>query len=489
MTRRTRWSTFGAVALLMAVWLTPATGAHAATWKCRASALVLKFPDRTVEPLVGNRGFEPCAGDGTGVTDAQSDPVTLKAAFAGTKLDHADAATSGQVPAAAAGASDAKVANDQIDVEGQAAVSGVLGRCVGGTPTYERSSEVAHVLLNGQEIQLRPLFVTVGQILKNSGLAQVATVTFDEDIAPTDSNGQTETRNAVHVQIANVGNGNALIDLVIGQSQVGASGDVCAPPPPQSCPADSTFDPATGACVKVVQAGSAPCPPGTSQQAGGACVQVVVLGAKGANTVPLASVAASRLGACRASQFGEAIALVGTKGSDRVTGTNGPDRIFTDAGNDFVSGGRGNDCIRGEDDNDKLDGSNGSDYVFGDNGNDTVIGGAGNDLLRGGTGRDRLIGGTGNDRLEGGEGRDFLQGGSGNNTMVGGGGNDFITAGSGRDRVVAGPGNDVINAAKAGPATKINCGTGRDTVRVNGNEARKRSYRGCERIFVVRRLK
>jgi Ca2+-binding RTX toxin-like protein len=419
MTRRIRWSVLSALVLLMAAWLVPASGAHAAAWKCRASTAVLKIGDQTVEPLVGNRGFTPCAGDGSGVTDTQLDPVTLKAAFAATRLDHSDVVTSGQVAAAAAGAADAKVANDQVDVEGQAFNAGVAGRCVGGTPTYERQSEVAHVLINGQEVQLRPLFVTVGQILKNSGLAQVASVTFDEDLPPSDSNGQVQTRNAVHLQIANIGNGNALIDLALGQAQVGADGAVCAPPPPQACPSDSSFDPSTGTCVKVVPAGSAPCPPGTSQQEGGACVQVVVVGAKGGNTVPLDSLPSARLGACRGTQFGPAVAVTGTPGSDRITGTNGPDRIFTDGGKDFVSGGRGNDCIRGEDDNDKLDGSSGSDYVFGDDGNDTVNGGAGDDRLEGGKGRDRLIGGTGNDKFSAFDNtRDVIDGGRGRDSAT-----------------------------------------------------------------------
>jgi Ca2+-binding RTX toxin-like protein len=151
---------------------------------------------------------------------------------------------------------------------------------------------------------------------------------------------------------------------------------------------------------------------------------------------------------CRDSRFGRAAAIVGTNAIDRITGTNGSDRIFTFGGDDRVSGGRGNDC------------------------------------LDGGTGGDRLDGGIGNDLLIGGSGRDLLFGGPGRDRLRGGGGRDFINTGNGSDIVVAGTGNDVINAATAGRPALVDCGPGRDTVRINGNEIGR--TRRCERVIVAR---
>jgi Ca2+-binding RTX toxin-like protein len=471
-------------ALTAAAVLLPSTGAQAANWTCRASAASITVGSQApVEPLAANKAKDPCQGEGSGVSNAEAAPITSKDAYARTLID-ANKGTDEQTPKAEAGSSQTTIAQGNLNLTADVFSSSVKGSCVGGQPTYQGESQTEALTINGNPIpSAAPVFVAAGNLLAG----QLVVVRFNEQEAPSDSNGQTFTQTAVHISVVDLagGSGANTLDIKLGQSQVGSVGSVCSPPPP--CPQGQQYDGSLKRCVAVQPAGTAPCPPGTSTSQDGTCLRVIAPPA--GTTVPLSSLAEGRLGACGATRFGLAVAIVGTPRSDRVTGTNGPDRMFLDAGDDFASGGRGNDCIRGEDGTDRLDGSNGSDWVFGDNGNDTVIGGAGNDLLKGGSGRDRVLGGTGNDRLQGDDGRDFLQGGSGNNVMYGGRGNDFITAGSGRDRVLAGPGNDVVNAAKAGPATKINCGPGRDTVRVNGNEARKHSYRGCERIFVVKRVR
>lgn len=63
---------------------------------------------------------------------------------------------------------------------------------------------------------------------------------------------------------------------------------------------------------------------------------------------------------------------------------------------------------------------------------------------------------------------------------------DYIIGGNGRDLIRAGAGNDDINAAAAGARSKVDCGKGLETVRVNNNELR--SIRNCERILVTTRL-
>jgi Ca2+-binding RTX toxin-like protein len=140
--------------------------------------------------------------------------------------------------------------------------------------------------------------------------------------------------------------------------------------------------------------------------------------------------------------------VLGTKRSDRITGSNRPDVIFGLGGKDKISGGRGNDCI---------------------------VGGKGNDRLAGAQGKDTLIGGAGRDKLDGGSEADTLSGGAGR---------DFINSANGRDKVSGGKGNDAINVSTAGPAAKVKCGKGKDTVRYNHNERRR--VKGCERRYSIK---
>jgi Tol biopolymer transport system component len=113
----------------------------------------------------------------------------------------------------------------------------------------------------------------------------------------------------------------------------------------------------------------------------------------------------------------------------------------------------------------------------GTNGADTLTGTFAGDRLRGLGGNDVLNGEAGNDCLEGGAGNDRLNGGAGNDRLLGGGGRDVLIGGPGRNAYVAGPGNDRVNA-RNGRRELINCGTGRDTARVD----RRDRVRGCERV-------
>jgi hypothetical protein len=51
--------------------------------------------------------------------------------------------------------------------------------------------------------------------------------------------------------------------------------------------------------------------------------------------------------------------------------------------------------------------------------------------------------------------------------------------GKGRDRAWGGPGNDMIDARAKGGRQRIDCGTGRDTVRLDKGDVARR----CERVI------
>jgi Ca2+-binding RTX toxin-like protein len=160
--------------------------------------------------------------------------------------------------------------------------------------------------------------------------------------------------------------------------------------------------------------------------------------------------------------------IKGSARDDVILGSNAGETIDGRGGNDKICGGKGNDTIRGGSGRDELRGDDGRDRLFGDGGNDLLLGGKGNDDLRGGAGADRSGGGDGNDRVDGGAGNDLL-----NEVGLGGAGNDRLFGGSGNDRVLS-------NGATR---DRIDCGAGRDSVRMDSRDTQKR----CERITRVRR--
>jgi Ca2+-binding RTX toxin-like protein len=308
------------------------------------------------------------------------------------------------------------------------------------------------------------------------GLIQVH---FNEVTA--DANGL--VRRGVHVQILDA-SGATVYDAVVGEARVGSSGLTCSPTVPEGgCPAGSTL--AGGVCVIEVPV---PGEGGTNNPS--RTVTVTILGANpggGFITSPsLLPAPLSNHGPCAKKSLKIADVIIGTKRGDRITGTNGRDRIMSLAGKDRVSGGRGNDCIEAGSGNDQLDGSSDNDLLYGQTGKDIVSGASGRDRLYGGKGNDKLTGGSGNDYLSGGVGRDKLTGDLGSDALIGGAGGDYINTDNGRDRVSAGAGNDAVNSSTAGRPSRINCGKGRDTVRLNHNELGR--TKGCERRLVTHRV-
>jgi hypothetical protein len=113
---------------------------------------------------------------------------------------------------------------------------------------------------------------------------------------------------------------------------------------------------------------------------------------------------------------------------------------------------------------------------------DRLVGSLLGDRIRGFGGADHLFGRSGSDCIWGGSGNDYVSGGGSADSLSGGRGSDRIVPGGGRDDVAAGSGADVTNAVGGG-VDRINCGPGRDSVKLSPNDLMK----GCEHVIVVRR--
>lgn len=187
-----------------------------------------------------------------------------------------------------------------------------------------------------------------------------------------------------------------------------------------------------------------------------------------------------------------------------------------------VEGGAGNDLLSAAAGLGDLDGGDGADRLTGSPFADTLAGGAGSDWLDGGGGRDAVFyvqhhgalhidlrrsspqdalgerdvllnvedifaGFEGPSRLIGNARANALVGTLGRDVLVGGGGNDRLIAASGDDRLYGGPGSDDLEAgegsdyisARDGRRDVINCGSGRDTARI---DAIDRTL-ACERLL------
>jgi len=264
--------------------------------------------------------------------------------------------------------------------------------------------------------------------------------------------GETLVQRAAHIRVLSAAGASPLADIIIAQSTVSSS-SACDPnadgnkdPNAGSgglanligvCPAGSTLDNSRVLCII------------TASRTGGQGEIVIgrpFTGPSGGTVISL-SKARKRFKSICLQGAGPRFAIIGTNGANRITGRNTADRIISLGGNDSVDGGRGNDCIDG------------------------------------GTGRDNLAGGIGNDRVFGTSGGDALNGGPGTDRLSGGTGNDSINAAFGQDIISGGSGVDFINIATAGPPARVDCGSGRDKVRLNRNEARR--IRNCETVFML----
>ena len=511
----------GLVVLLGALALAQAGSGHPTSnsvlphWNCRASASYLTLAGSGPPGQPPQQGHvEPAAANGNATTGADADechsddagfpnPTIQQGNAQGSVLEEAPFAQTRinsdfsykQTATAKAGVQNVVLSGNGHSLQATVVRAEASGSCQNGRPVLSGASSIANLVIDGKAVGPDDGTKKNQAIVDNPNFK----VILDEETeAPADSGGKNLTRRALHVRLAQ--DENNYLDVVVGEAKVGYHGDatqLCTAPPAR-CPDGASYDQTRGVCVVTVNTNTntntqtqAPCPSGSTRDASGACVIVVgppsTQPGTGGNVVPLQDIrGVKKTSPCRNKRFGRQVGIVGTARADRITGSNRSDRIFVFGGNDRVSGGRGNECIEGGAGSDQLDGSTGSDWLLGGAGNDHMGGGSGSDYLYGGSGNDKLIGGTGNDRLYGGPGRNKLDGGKGNDLIVGGPSRDYIVAGNGRDVVRAGKGNDDINVATAGVRARVDCGPGRDTVRINNNELR--SIKHCENVLVTTRL-
>ncbi|MCW3015756.1 MAG: calcium-binding protein [Solirubrobacterales bacterium] len=465
--------------LLCAALLAVPSGASAFTsnpvWNCRASALYLSLAgNNRVEPLVANGN--PSTANNKSADRAQCASEEAGADNLATPLGIPNSVVAAQSASAKTTitpelgraidqtvTSTSRVEKLALPLGGTTVILGVgaanstaTGSCVNGAPKLDGSSSMADLTLGGVPISLNELLGGLQKILEPLGV--LIDVKFNEKVIV---NGSLFVR-AAHIKLLGSNAATPLLDVVIAESKVTADALTCDPNKQvpgfdgKICPDGSTYDAMTGFCI-------------IPAVVGGSGIIVVGLpfqGPSGGRVIGLGEAIKlyGKLECLRGS--GPKYAVVGTNKSDRITGTNGRDRILGLGGNDSLDGGRGADCI---------DGGKGSDRMTGGIGSDRLLGQTGNDTMTGNLDNDSMDGGAGNDKVNGGSGKDLL---------VGGVGNDIISTGYNADTVRAGSGNDVVNIAVQGPSAKVDCGTGRDKIRLNQRE--RKTIKGCEIQYMLK---
>jgi Ca2+-binding RTX toxin-like protein len=437
------------------------------TWNCRASAGYTAVParDRT-EPVVANGSSRTatqspdrarCADDDGTPVGAGSE-LGLQGPAASTAIDPDAGLAVDQRAGALSSATDFAPGQNGFALVVHGASAEASGACSASGATLSGSSTVPEASLNGQALDTRQPKQTVS----DAPTGGTVTISFNEQTR----SGGVLTQRAVHVEFRDR-LGNVVKETVVAEARVAGGSQVCDRAAQEATGADGSGD-GNGSGGNGDGSGNQPCIAGAEYDAphnmciitrerdhnlsdGRETVAIVgrpYEGPSGGRVAPPSEAPKSvRTSTCVKGK-GVKFVVLGTKHADRITGSNRADLIFTFGGKDRVSGGRGNDCI---------------------------VGGKGNDRLAGAQGKDTLIGGNGGDNLNGGSEADRL---------IGGKGRDSINAAYGRDRVSGGKGADAINVATAGPAARVNCGSGRDVVRSNRNERRR--LRGCERRYSIR---
>jgi Ca2+-binding RTX toxin-like protein len=449
----------GAVCGTLALASVPGAAAAQAAdpgFTCRASTVRAQLlTGAPIEPLAANRSGARCADDTVGLEDlgrALPGDLGLDAAFASTATNGA------AVPAARA--VEARAAAALVSVPGTAGTlkvegvsASVTGTCAGGAAKLSGASSVARITLAGHELPTDQVVTQVLSGISGSPAGAVLRIVPSEEVRTGAGADAGRTRRALHVTIGLAG--QTLLDAVVGEASAGTADSACtttrATPGGGGSGGGGAGDGGAGGALGNPSSG----------------FPVAGFPFGGGRAVTLADLSPLGIGAghpCRNRRYGRSIALVGSSRRDRMSGSNRADRMFGLRRGDSLSGAIGRDCIDGGRGRDRLSGSLGAD------------------LLIGAAGRDRMWGGPGRDRVRGERGGDVVNGESGNDRLRGGRGNDTLSTGFGRDRVWGGRGNDTINAATAGPRQVVDCGRGRDEVRLNFGDRQ----RNCERVFRIR---
>ncbi len=475
--------------LIAALLALPASARAATAPSCRASAARVSLLGLAqVEPVRANDPNSPCVTQSAETLKATTiGPITADAVEAFTH----DGTGTGS---ALAGVSKPSVRLGVLSISAEAVQASATASCSGGAPQLSSASRVVGLQVNGLNVTITPGDAPLTIPLPGGGrIAVNETILADGEV----------TRRALDVFVPNVG------EVVLAEARASTSAPACfgstlpvtppssgstlpvTPPSSGSCPAGSSFDLGSGACIIH--------DPGTTTTV---VVAPPFAGPQGGTVISL-SKARRRYGKnpCLTGR-GPRYAIVGTRRADRIIGTARADRILALAGRDVVFGRQGNDCIDGGMGNDRLDGGAGNDRVYGSGGSDRLAGGtggdriwgaAGNDRIDGNAGNDRLYGGRGRDRVSGNSGRDLVHGNAGNDRLFGGpgtdmvfgdAGNDALFADYGRDRLYGGKGRDFLDTSILGPTARmIDGGPGFDTARYNPRE--KHAVRRVERRHVV----
>jgi Ca2+-binding RTX toxin-like protein len=432
-------------------------GAPDQLWNCRASAGYDAVPDRDRdEPVVANGSSRTtiespdrarCADDDGKPTGA-GDPLGLEGPTAKTSIDPDSGLAVDQHVSARSSANNFAPGDPNFSLLVHGASAEATGVCTAGGPSLAGSSVVPVVRINGQEID-----TTQGkQTVTTLPSGEVVTTTFNEQTR----SGGTLTQRAVHSVFRNQA-GEVVREMVAAEARVSGGSEVCDRAAQEAtaagndgsgsqnpCITGAEYDAARNLCVITRER--------DGNLANGRETVTVVgrpyAGPSGGRVVLPSEAPKSEKKSTCLKRKGLKFLILGSKRADRITGSNRSDVIFGLGGKDKISGGRGSDCI---------------------------VGGKGDDRLAGAQGKDTLIGGAGRDKLDGGPDGDKLNGGSGR---------DYINSANGRDKVSGGKGNDAINVATAGPAAKVKCGKGKDTVRYNHNERRR--VKGCERRYSIK---
>jgi hypothetical protein len=247
------------VAVVAALLMVVSTASAAApSSSCRASALRAQLLSLApVEPAVaGADSPAACETHGAG-QDQLNVPLSplLTAStsniYAVTQSVKQNPLTVSELPSAAAGATNLHLILSGLDITADAVDSLASATCVNGQPSFSGSSKVVDLKLNGNDISLDQLIDAIAGVLNPT---QIVSLHINQQVKTATSLVQT----ALHLQIA--AGGNNILDLVIGESSVSTSGDVCAlPPPPISCAPGTVLDPGTNTCVP-----NPTCPAGTT---------------------------------------------------------------------------------------------------------------------------------------------------------------------------------------------------------------------------------
>lgn len=432
--------------------------AATATWTCGADAVVATVAGQSpVNPVTASR--TPCSDQSVGLPNTTNavglaPSINAKTAYAITSAKPPAARPIQQTVGGASGIEglSLQTAGGTVVIGVGAAQSLATASCADGKAVLKGASQVTGLTINGQTVTLDGPLTALTDAISNSPLGGVVSVKLNEQVVQ----GETLVQRAAHIRVLAAA-GTPLADIIVAQTTVSAA-SACDPnadgnTDPVSgsgngggtgianlqgvCPAGSTLDTSRVLCIiKASQTGGQ----------GEIIIGRPFTGPSGGSVISLTKARQRFKSVCLTGK-GPKYAIIGTNGANRITGRNTDDRILSLGGNDQVDGGRGNDCIDG------------------------------------GTGRDNLAGGIGNDRVYGTSGGDALNGGPGTDLLSGGSGDDSINAAFGADVISGGSGRDFINIATAGPAARVDCGSGSDKIRMNRNEFSR--ARNCEIRYVL----